>query len=152
MSELHDHDHSNDNEVLDMPSTNHSYIQIRIGGLFLDHDKFTPFSALTLDANQIDLSKFCFLYRKDDLIPDVCLYESVHQFDPMHDVLKRSDMPVLAIEILSPNQGTHEIMNKFDAYFALGIKSCWLVILANESVTVYSSQGNFNFKIKFNSV
>ncbi|MEK8018834.1 MAG: hypothetical protein VSS75_018325 [Candidatus Parabeggiatoa sp.] len=37
------------------------------------------------------------------------------------------------------------ISDKFsiDLYFALGVKSCWLVIPANEVITVYSAQGDF---------
>ncbi len=52
-------------------------------------------------------------------------------------------MPVLTIEIISPSQGTDDILAKFKAYFALGVKSCWLIIPANEVITVYSAQGDF---------
>ncbi len=52
-------------------------------------------------------------------------------------------MPVLIIEIISPSQGTDDLLAKFKAYFALGVKSCWLVIPANEVITVYSAQGDF---------
>jgi Uma2 family endonuclease len=56
-----------------------------------------------------------------------------------YDILKMSEMPLLAIEILSPRQSLEELLDKFKVYFALGIKSCWLVIPPLESVTVYSS-------------
>jgi Uma2 family endonuclease len=49
-----------------------------------------------------------------------------------------TQMPSLVIEILSPNQGFNEILAKFKAYFALGVKSCWLVTPALESIAVYS--------------
>ena len=52
-------------------------------------------------------------------------------------------MPLLAIEILSPKQGMDDVLAKFQAYFALGVKSCWLVTPALEAVTVYSSLDNF---------
>ena len=47
-------------------------------------------------------------------------------------------MPLLAIEVVSPQQGIDEILAKFDAYFALGIKSCWLVVPSLEVLDVYS--------------
>ena len=52
------------------------------------------------------------------------------------------NMPLLIIEVLSPKQGINDILTKFQAYFALNIKSCWLVIPANESITVYSTLDN----------
>ena len=42
-------------------------------------------------------------------------------------------------EILSPKQDTYDILEKFKAYFALGITSCWLVAPALRTVTVYAS-------------
>jgi Uma2 family endonuclease len=125
-----------------MPSINHSFIQGQITGLFFNNEKFTPFVELSLDASQVDLSQFG-LKAKDELIPDVCLYEGIHQFDPLSDASKRSDMPVLTVEIISPSQGTEDILGKFKAYFALGVKSCWLIIPANEVITIYSAQGGF---------
>ncbi|OAD19425.1 hypothetical protein THIOM_004940 [Candidatus Thiomargarita nelsonii] len=53
------------------------------------------------------------------------------------------EMPLLAIEILSPRQGINDILAKFEAYFSFGVKSCWLVIPANESITVYSKPDVF---------
>jgi Uma2 family endonuclease len=48
-------------------------------------------------------------------------------------------MPSLAIEVLSPTQGTNEVVANFRAYFALGIKSCWLVDTSLKNITVYKS-------------
>ena len=131
MNELDEH---NENQVQKMPSINHSYIQSRLILSFGDGDQFTTFTELSLDA---DLSQFG-LKTKDELIPDICLYEGIYQFEPRKDLTKRTDMPMLVVEILSPNQGMSDIMTKFDADFALGIKSCWLVIPTNKTVTIYS--------------
>jgi hypothetical protein len=53
------------------------------------------------------------------------------------DMMKVAKMPVLAIEILSPNQTINELLRRIEALFALGIKSCWLVIPALEEIRVY---------------
>jgi len=59
------------------------------------------------------------------------------------DMLKMSDMPLLVVEILSPKQTIDDILSKFKAYFALGIKSCWLVMPAIKSIAVYLQFENF---------
>ena len=49
------------------------------------------------------------------------------------------EMPVLVVEILSPKQGTYDILEKFKVYFALGVQTCWLVEPSLNIITVYSS-------------
>ncbi|HAI68687.1 MAG TPA: hypothetical protein DCM38_04520, partial [Gammaproteobacteria bacterium] len=44
----------------------------------------------------------------------------------------------LAIEVLSPRQSVSYLVRKIKAYFALGIKSCWLVMPSLEEVRVFS--------------
>jgi Uma2 family endonuclease len=50
-----------------------------------------------------------------------------------------TEMPLVAIEILSPRQGFDEILEKFKVYFALGIQSCWLVAPAINAISIYSA-------------
>ncbi|EDN65229.1 protein containing DUF820 [Beggiatoa sp. PS] len=57
---------------------------------------------------------------------------------PGSDVVRVSQMPDLAIEVLSPSQTINELLKKINAYFALSIKSCWLVMPALEEVRVFS--------------
>ncbi len=47
------------------------------------------------------------------------------------------EMPKLVIEVISPRQGSFSIIEKFQAYFALGIQSCWLVDPITAVVSVY---------------
>ncbi|RKZ75044.1 MAG: hypothetical protein DRR19_29620 [Candidatus Parabeggiatoa sp. nov. 1] len=98
---------------------------------------------LSLDASQIDLSQFG-LKAKDEIIPDVCLYlKGERRTERGEDLLKMPEMPLLAIEILSPSQSVSSLVAKIKAYFALGVKSCWLVIPPTETVTVYSKPNEF---------
>lgn len=121
----------------DMPSRNHSLTVGRLTGLFFNDERFTVMPELSLDITQTDLSQFE-LKAKDELVPDISLYSyEVDKSEPL-DELKMAEMPLLAIEVLSPCQGVDEIIAKFQAYFALGVKSCWLVIPATESITIYS--------------
>jgi Uma2 family endonuclease len=127
-----------DERFQNMGSLNHSVIQARLAR-WLPDDNFTIATELSLDVSQTDLTPFG-LKVKEELKPDLSIYEESYQPNPLEDILKMSKMPSLVIEILSPTQGFEEILAKFKAYFALGIKSCWLVTPALESIAVYSAK------------
>jgi Uma2 family endonuclease len=130
-------------EEQDMPSVNHSTVQAQITGLLFNDGRFRVMVELSLDASQIDLSQFG-LKMKDEIIPDVCLYLKGKRYTERgDDLLRMPEMPLLAIEILSPSQSVSSLIAKIKAYFALGIQSCWLVIPATETVTVYSKPNEF---------
>lgn len=126
----------------EMPSRNHSFTQARITGLLSNDERFSPFVELSLDASQMDLSQFG-LKIKEEIIPDVCLYPNSVGFNDDEDELKMPEMPLLAIEIISPKQAISDILAKFKAYFALGVKSCWLVVPPIKTVAVYSQPSHY---------
>jgi len=129
-------------ESQEIGSLNHSIVQAQITGLLYPDERFRVMVELSLDASQIDLSQFG-LKTKDELKPDVCLYpRSVGLSEPT-DILKMLDMPLLAIEVLSPTQTIGDILAKFKAYFALGVKSCWLVTPLIKAITIYSQPSQF---------
>ena len=124
-------------ELEAMGSFNHGYVQAR---LIVGLDKlgsYTPVTELSLDVSTVDLGQFD-LRTKEEIKPDICLYPKRGLSRP-RDILKMTEMPLLAVEILSPRQGTYEILEKFRLYFELGVQSCWLVEPAINTVTVYSS-------------
>ncbi len=124
-------------EETDMGSINHSIAQTKITSLLDSDERFTTMVELSLDISKRDLTPFE-LKVKEELKPDICLYPNHIWYSKPKDMLKMPEMPLLAIEILSPKQGINDILSKFEAYFSFGVKSCWLVIPANESITVYS--------------
>ncbi len=97
---------------------------------------------LSLDISQTDLSQFG-LRSKEELKPDISVYPDTVKFSEAGDILRMSEMPLLVVEVISPKQGLDDIVNKFKAYFSLGVTSCWLVIPTIKSVTVYSRLDNF---------
>ena len=119
-----------------MPSRKYSFTMGRLTGLLFNDERFTVMPEVSLEASQVDFSQFN-LKTKNELIPDISLYSNNIDSGGPIDELKMKDMPLLAIEILSLRQGMNDIIAKFQAYFALGIKSCWLVMPAIESITVY---------------
>jgi len=137
-------------EVLDdedtyMGSLNHSLAAGQITGLLFNDERFTVMPELSLDTSQIDLKRFN-LKAKDELVPDISVYTEpplVPDKEVEDDILRVSQMPNLAIEVLSPSQSVGGLVRKIKAFFALGVKSCWLVIPVNESITIYSKPDVF---------
>jgi Uma2 family endonuclease len=73
-------------------------------------------------------------------VPDVCVYAGSPPQQNQEieaDILKVSQMPDLAIEVLSPSQSVNFLVRKIKAYFALCVKSCWLVEPTVDVVHVY---------------
>ncbi|MDM8561700.1 Uma2 family endonuclease [Candidatus Parabeggiatoa sp. HSG14] len=130
-----------EDEEQQMGSLNHGIVQGQIIVLLSADKRFRVIPELSLDVSQIDLTQFD-IKAKKELIPDICVYPNTIKRQ-RRDVLRMTEMPLLAIEIVSPLQAIEEILAKFDAYFALGIKSCWLVVLTNEATTIYSEPEHF---------
>jgi len=129
-----------DEEESDMGSVNHSITAGRIAGLLFNDERFEVMPELSLDTTQIDLKRFN-LKAKDELVPDISIYTGLPPIPDNEiedDILKASQMPDLAIEVLSPRQSIGELIRKIKAYFSLGIKSCWLAIPSIETIDVYS--------------
>jgi Uma2 family endonuclease len=108
-------------------SYHHAYLSSHLIIALSRFKNYSIFSELTL---QID---------GKDYIPDICLYKKRQVKFASGDILKMTEMPLLAIEVLSPTQGMQELVDKFRIYFAAGIQSCWLIIPMAQSVIVYNS-------------
>lgn len=128
-------------DVWNMGSLNHSAIQANLSFLLKRVGKYSVFTELSLDLSQLDASLRTTI-NSNEIKPDVCIYPK-RPLNLVKDVLRIAEAPLLVIEILSPLQGTQVLLDKFSVYFALGIQSCWLVIPANRSVTVYHALDNF---------
>ena len=98
-----------------------------ISALLKLEDKFTVFAELTLKIAEKDFQ------------PDACLYLKREVDYSLPDIVRMTEMPVLAIEIISQAQTTDEIMERIAVYFANQVKSCWLVIPMAAAVVVYAS-------------
>jgi Uma2 family endonuclease len=113
------------------PSYHHAYIASNLSAVFRSLKKYSVFSELTLQIGG------------KDFIPDICLYPKRKIRYGSGDIIRMTEMPLLAAEILSPTQGSQEILDKFEIYFGAGIKSCWLVIPISHCVIVYSEMEKY---------
>ena len=109
-----------------MPSLNHAAIQTNLGAEFIRHRDFRVLSELTLDIGGKSFT------------PDLSVYPRT-PLDLRRDISRRADPPLLVVEIFSPQQGTQEVMDKVDAYFKHGIKSCWIVSPPMHSIQILTA-------------
>ncbi len=124
----------------ELGSLNHSYIQANLAWLLKNLKVYSVFTELSLNISELDLSDCESL--KNEAKPDVCIYPKM-SIDCSRDIIKMSEMPLLAIEILSPIQPVQTLLQKIDCYFKLGIKSCWLIYPSAATVVVYADLHHF---------
>lgn len=117
--------HSEWQEEYPVPSYNHGYIQTNLAVALHKLQKYSIVTAVTIEI------------KGKPYIPDILVYPK-RPLDLVHDMIQMTEMPLLAIEILSPTQGVKEMADKFEIYFQAGIQSCWLVVPFIASVTVYA--------------
>lgn len=109
-----------------MPSKAHGYIQWNLSvALAAFRDQYTGFSELTLELDGRELTPDLSVYPKTDV-------------DLVHDELRVTDPPLLAVEIASPTQNIQDLIDKIDFLLDAGVQSCWLVQPPLQTVTVFS--------------
>ena len=110
-----------------MPSKNHGLVQgnmtIALGIKY--RKEYSFLTELTLE------------FGEKNYVPDICIYPK-QTYDGRNDEIRVTAPPLTAIEILSPKQGSEEIMKKFDAYFAHGVQSCWFVQPYTDTVFIFT--------------
>jgi Uma2 family endonuclease len=112
------------------PSYHHAYLSSNLIAVLHRLKNYSVFSELTIQI------------EGKDYVPDVCLYPKKPINFASSDIIKMTELPLLAIEVLSPTQGTQEVIDKFKIYFAAGIKSCWLIIPPAQTIVVYNTEEN----------
>ena len=135
-------------ELTEMGSLNHGYLQIKIGAQFLQIPGLTPSSEFALDISALSTRTDIELIETlNALEPDIAVFREL-SIDFQNDVLKGKVVPVLVVEILSPRQGVQTLVDKFKLYFALGVQSCWLVYPHAKSIAVYHAPSDFEMFVK----
>jgi Uma2 family endonuclease len=132
-------------EEEEMASQNHAVTQLRLGAqLFSLGESYTAATELSLDMSTPErlaiLEKYG-LNETRELKPDLVLYQSKDlgfiSPDKGEDKPRVQKVPLLCVEIVSPTQGSTEILKKIRVYFELGVQSCWYVDPALTLIRVY---------------
>ncbi|MCU0393506.1 MAG: Uma2 family endonuclease [Thermoflexibacter sp.] len=82
--------------------------------------------------------------QPDGSTPDLVLYP-FSELDYKNDPARRTDAPLLVVEIQSPSQSSKDMTEKLEPYFYFGIKSCWIVVPDFQGVFVYSNAFTYEF-------
>jgi Uma2 family endonuclease len=113
-----------------MPSTNHSQIQTNLVLALAPYRKeFSFFTELEIEL------------PSGRAVPDVCIYPKI-TINWRKDIIRRTEAPILAIEILSPRQALDDINTKIDnVYFLDEVKAAWIILPRNQTVLVLTPDG-----------
>ncbi len=110
-----------------LPSRNHGYVQFLLSGtLHAYRDQYTIASEVTLKLDTLQVT------------PDLCVYPKM-EVNFQEDVVRMTEPPLLAVEILSPSQSTQDVVDKINDMLDAGVQSCWLVQPATETVSIFMS-------------
>ncbi len=114
-----------------MPSLNHSLVQTNLILEFARQREYRVASELTLQLGS------------RSYIPDLSVYrrDGSRGIDCRHDIIRMVEVPLVAVEIYSPTQGSQEVMDKVDVYFEHGIQSCWIVSTPIHNITILTPDG-----------
>lgn len=117
-----------------MPTFNHSNICAEISGQIWDDKRFKPLPELTLDVGK-------------GLTPDICIYlrENVKP-DYWRDISRYMEMPLLAIEVVSPSQSVQTLVEKAEVLLENGVKTVWVVEPVTRSIVVSTKNGKQVFQ------
>ena len=109
------------------PSYYQSYICTNVASALKQEGTYSVFTELTLAIDG------------KDYVPDVSVYPKRAVQWRTRDILRMTEMPLTAIEIVSPSQTMDDALNKFETYFRAGIKSCWLISPIMTAINIYTN-------------
>jgi Uma2 family endonuclease len=116
-------------EEREMPSFNHSYICNRILRQLFEDPKIDALPELTLNID-------------NGINPDISVYPSEKiKADFLKDFPKYSEMPILAIEVISASQNIQDLLEKAEMLVSNGIKAVWTVEPFTNTIFVTESKG-----------
>lgn len=118
----------------EMPTFNHSNICADIMEQIWEDRRFKPLPELTLDI-------------ENGLTPDISVYlreNTKPNFS--RDIIKYPEMPILAIEIVSPSQNIQTILEKAEVLVKNGVKAVWTVEPFTNSIVVTTKNSEERFQ------
>ncbi len=127
----------------EVPSLNHSYLCSRILRQLFTYDQIEAFTELTLDIDK-------------GLTPDICVYPMGILIPNLsRDVTRVSQLPLLAIEVISASQNIQTILEKAEQLVQAGVSVVWTVEPYTRSIFVTSEQGEsiiYNAAVSFDNI
>jgi len=113
----------------EMPSLNHSYVCAQLMRQLLQNEKIQPLPELTLDIGN-GMTPDISVFPKEKIRPDF-----------FEDILKIKELPFLSIEVVSPTQTVHFLIETSVQMVNSGINTVWIVEPCGKSIFVIDRQG-----------
>lgn len=113
----------------EMTSFNHSFVCKEILRQLFQNENLDVFPGLTLDIDK-------------GIIPDISVYlRKQVKPDFFRDFAKYSEIPVLAIEVISATQNIQTLLEKAETLIKNGVKSVWTIEPLSRTVFVTTDKG-----------
>ncbi|MVM33069.1 hypothetical protein GO755_23715 [Spirosoma sp. HMF4905] len=109
-----------------MSSLNHSELQSRLAFLFMSayRQQYSIFTELDLE------------FASGKTRPDLCIFPK-RQINWMTDEIIVHDVPLVTIEILSPEQSLNSLIERiYQKHFPAGVKTVWLIVPSLQIVSI----------------
>lgn len=117
-------------EQKEMPSFNHSYLCWQIIQQISQNKDVMALPELTLDIGK-------------GMTPDISVYPK-NKYKPnfLRDIQKFPEMPMLAIEIISPSQNPQELLEKAAVFVQNGVKEIWTIEPYAQTIFITTENGD----------
>jgi len=115
-------------EEKNMGEREHSMLQMALGAWFFNHRKEWNIVVMSEQRTRVSESRV--------RLPDICLVSR----DAPHERVTLTP-PILAVEILSPEDRMNRIMKRMDDFVAMGVKDVWLIDPVEREAFTYSKDG-----------
>lgn len=116
-------------EEREMPSFNHSYICNRILQQLFTNDQIEALPELTLNIEK-GMTPDISVYPKEKVAPDF-----------LNDYAKYSEMPLLAIEVISASQNIQDLLEKSKLLVRHNVKAVWTIEPFTNTIFVTTPAG-----------
>ena len=114
-------------------SLNRSYLCLQIIRQLIEHPEIEPLPQLTLDIDE-------------GVTPDICVYLKVNiQPNFLRDVPQYPEMPLLAIEVISPTQNIQTLLEKAELLIKHGVKAVWTIEPFSGTIFTTDASGEKTF-------
>ncbi len=111
-----------------MPSKFHSITQQNLSiALASYRSRYITLSELTLELDG------------ERVVPDLSIYRR-EEIDFAEEEIRMTKPPLMTVEIASPTQGVQVLVDKIRFMLGKGVRSCWLVQPALQTVTIFSEE------------
>ena len=112
-----------------LPDVNHGVVEVNLGCELSQHKGYRVLVEVDLELNGRRLT------------PDLSVYPR-RPVDWLHDRLRLTEPPLVAVQILTTNQREQDVVDKVEFYLNSGVKTCWVVNPPQHAITIYAADGS----------